>query len=233
MPKSLIAEIAGMRSEVKARNSQFWKMVDRVDRVNWSNDWELWNALPEAARAAFDEGLEIYSDDKPAALAHFEASAALGNPVAMVWVGKLYASGTGTAPDLDRAVAFYRDAIDAGSWNATLCYAREMDMQDHHHVAIETLEDGIEADHIPSFFWLAWLRYKRNRTRKTARAVLPLIEYAMQHDHPGATWLMGKLMMTGKLGLWRIPAGFRFAIRHRALFSAEEENRGGSPAIES
>lgn len=233
MPKSLIAEVAGIRSEVKARNDQFWKMVDRVDRVNWSNDWELWNALPEAARASFDEGIEIYSDDKPAALAHFEASAALGNPVAMVWVGRFYASGTGTAPDLDRAIAFYRDAIDAGSWNATLWYAREMDMQGHHDVAIETLENGIEADHIPSFFWLAWLRYKRHRTSKTARAILPLIEYAMKHEHPGGTWLMGKLMMTGKLGLWRIPAGFRFAIRNSALLSARAEYTDADRASEN
>lgn len=230
MPKSLVAEIADLRSEVKARNSKFWKMVDRVDRVNWSNDWELWNALPEAARTAFDEGVEVYADDKASALAHFEASAALDNPVAMVLVGHLYASGTGAAPDMDRAIAFYRDALDAGSWNATIWYAREMDILGHHDVAIETLEDGIEADHIPSFFWLAWLRYKRHRTRKTARAVLPLIEYAMRYEHPGAMWLMGKLMMTGKLGLWRIPAGFRFAIRHGALLSVEDENCSGRPA---
>jgi hypothetical protein len=46
----------------------------------------------------------------------------------------------------------------------------------------------------------------------------------MQHEHPGATWLMGRLLTTGKLGLRRIPEGLRHVFRyHKELFPAEKD----------
>lgn len=233
MLRAFISDIVSIPAEIRSRKDRFWDEVDRLDRVRWSNDWELWNALSEEARAIFNEGLTVYPHDKPQALARFEASAALGNPVAMVWAGRLHASGAGTAPDRDRACAFFSDAIDAGSWNATLWYAREMHSLGYPEVAFETLAEGVDADHVPSFFWLAWLRYKTKRTSKEARAVLPLIDYAIERDHRAGTWLKGKLMMAGKLGLARIPAGFRFAIRNQAIFKVEHEDHSGGTNGES
>lgn len=214
--------ISGLRLTVNARNSRYWNEVDRHDRVDWSNDWDLSKGLSAEANALFAEGNDLYPIDKQQALAKFEASAALENPIAMVFAGRMYASATGTILDRDRALEFYHDAIGAGSWNATLWYAREMDARGHHDMADETLEEGVEADHVPSFFWLAWLRYKRKRTRQQARAILPLVEYAIEHDHPGGPWLKSRLMATGKLGLHRIPEGFRMAHRQSKWFDGVE-----------
>jgi TPR repeat protein len=95
------------------------------------------------------------------------------------------------------------------------------------------LEDGVQKGFVPASYWLARLRYGRARSRKIARQIAPLLEYAADKGHPGAELMLGRLLLSGKLGLRGIPRGlgmFR-AFVVRAVKAGDARKTAGASAF--
>ena len=157
----------------------------------------------------------------------------------MQQVGWHYRTGAGVAADFERAQDYYRRAICAGSWTATISYARLLAEQGHFETCEQLLEDGVRSDFVPAYFWLARFRHRQSKSRKTCREIRPLLEYASEKGHPAARGFLAALMLLGKYRLRESPVSFRLvreSIRHAVDEHAGEESgydrsaQGGGPA---
>lgn len=200
-----------------------WDEVDRFDRA-CSNDWDLWRALPEETQRLYREGARLFREDRAAGLALLEQAAARGDPIAMVQAAKCHWHGTGTAPDRERAERFFIEARNVGSWSATIELAalacRRRDME----TCFAILKEGVRADYTGAMFWLASYRYRERPGGRTAREILPILETALERGHPGARWLMARLLMRGRLGVSRLGEGWRMCM---ALWPELERTAAG------
>ena len=149
-------------------------------------------------------------------MAHGE-SAALdllleGAEAGSVWcrqtVGWHYWTGIGVAADKYLAMKYYHSAIRGGSWTATLSYARLLYEVGRCDDCERVLDDAVSCGFVPSYYWLAWHRYKRHSTRAVRKEVRPLVEHAAKEGHPAAKDLLARWMVSGKLRLRDIPRGW-------------------------
>jgi len=197
-----------LRKEVADRRSLLWDNVRRFDQ-DTSNSFDLWDKLPEEVQDQYCEGYDLWDTDPEGAFALFELSAANGNPSAMIAEAACCERGNGTAKDGKRAKQFFRDAVEAGSWHATIHYARFLERAGDQELAYLTLEDGVDAEYTAAYFWLAWLLYKAEPNRRMAREVFSMVEHAVAKGHPGGRWLKAKLLFKGHMGVMRVAEGYR------------------------
>jgi TPR repeat protein len=209
---------------------RFWRDSDAWERAH-SNDGELWSKESEQARETLNAAAAM-SETDPATLQLCLKAAEAGSVIAMGRVGWQYWTGTGTAPDLTKAQEYYRRAIQGGSWTATIHYARLLDKLGHHDTCDQVLEDGVALGFVPAYFWLAWLRYKRSRTREACREVRPLMEYAARAGHPGASRKLSRWMVLGRFGPREILRGvllhFRLAREYAGEAAKDEPEAAGA-----
>jgi TPR repeat protein len=191
-----------------------WNESDDWERTH-SNDDELWWKDSDRNRALIDEAYTHLDADPERAFKLFVEAAEAGSPRALETVGSFYDTGTVVAADFDRAADHYHRAICAGSWMATIAYARLLAAHGDVDACEQVLHDGVELDFVPAYFWLAWLRYERAPTRATCRAIRPLLDYAADQGHPGAKNTLGRLMTKGKFGLLSIPRGLKLLYETR------------------
>lgn len=227
MFRKIADEARSLRKEVAARRELMWDWSDQFDR-DCSNDWELWEQLTEEAQELYAKAIEVSKTDAVAALELYEEGAAAGNPLAMGAAGLFHASGLGTPNAPDKAIEFYDRAMEAGSWSALVCCARFRQKLGQFEEAEYLLKQGIEADYTAALFWLAWYRYARNPTRKTARSVWSMVQTALERGHPGARWMAARLLMRGKLGIHRILEGWRIQCKLSGDLGEELEALGQS-----
>ncbi len=144
--------------------------------------------------------------------------------------GSYYETGTVVAADFGQAADHYYRAICAGSWTATIRYARLLAAHDFVDEFEKVLQDGVELDFVPAYYWLAQLRYERAPTRATCRAIRPLLDYAAKRGHPGAKHMLGRLMTLGKFGILAIPRGLKLLYETRPPILLElDAAPAGSP----
>lgn len=185
-----------------------WDQSGGWERAN-SNHGELWWSDSDRNRALLEEAEVHRQADPEAAFRMLLEAAEAGSPWAMESVAWYYDTGTVVAADFDRAADYYYRAICAGSWTATIGYARLLAEHGHFDKCESVLQDGVRLDFVPAYFWLAWLRYERAPTRATCREIRPLLDYAAEQGHPGAKQILGRLMIKGKFGILAIPRGLK------------------------
>jgi len=185
-----------------------WDQSNGWERANSNHD-ELWWRDSDRNRALIEEAQARQLADPEAAFRLLLEAAEAGSPWAMESVGWYYDTGTVVAADFDRAADYYHRAIRAGSWMATIGYARLLAEHGHFDECEEVLRDGVRLDFVPAFFWLAELRYERSPTRATCREIRPLLDYAAEQGHPGAKQTLGRLMVKGKFGILAIPRSLK------------------------
>ena len=154
-----------------------WNQSDDWEREH-SNDAELWWRDSDRNRALIHEAWERQDTDPDGAFGLFVEAAEAGSPRAMETVGSFYETGIVKTADFDRAANQYYRAVCAGSWMATIAYARLLAAHGDIDECEAVLRDGVELNFVPAYFWLAWLRYQRTPTRATCRAIRPLLDYA-------------------------------------------------------
>src|SRR3569623_2135435 len=141
-------------------------------------------------------------------------------------VGVRYHIGAGVTADFERAEKYYRRAISEGSQMATILYVRLLAKHGYRERCEQVVEDAVQTGCIPAFYWLAWFRLELSKSRKTAREIAPLVEYAAKEGHPGAEVMLGRLLLSGTLGLPGNPRGLRifrgFVARQIKANEAEE-----------
>ena len=186
--------------------ARIWEKSDAWDRAA-SNRSELWAKDTVENRMLLEEAESIHDADPAAAFALYLEAADAGSAFALEAVAWHYQTGTAVAADFEKAQDYFRRAIGAGSWMATIDSARFLADHGLHDESDAILTGGVEADFVPSCFWLAYLRYRRCRSRAACREIRPLLEYAAGKGHPGARVHLARLMVLGKFGLSRIPAG--------------------------
>jgi TPR repeat protein len=189
-------------------NASLWEQSDAWERAQ-SNEFDLWSQSTDENRARLVSANAISKADPQAAFRIFSDLADTGMAYAMETVAYQYEWGIGVAPDFEQAQAYYRRAIEAGSWMATIKFAALLAHQGHFDVCEAYLGDCVEDDFVPSYFWLAWYRLKQSSSRKTCREIRPLLERAAEAGHPAAERLLARLKLLGKFGLREIPQGFK------------------------
>ena len=210
---------------------KLWERSDAWERKH-SNVGNLWSGESDPNRDLINQACDL-QEANPAGAFHLYVNAAKAGSVwAMERVGWHYHTGTGVAEDLDKAQDHYYRAACAGSWMATIYYARLLAEIGDHDRCDQVLKDGIAADFVPAYFWLAWLRYERAKSRNLCREVRPFLEYAASQGHPGAQITLARWMTVGKFGLGEIPRGLK-AVARLALRSGfgGEEDVGVAPAL--
>ena len=198
----------GMETELtcEALWQSHWDQSDAWERAN-SNQEELWWRDSDRNRALLEEAQACRDSDPEGAFRMLLEAAEAGSAGAMETVGWHYYTGTVVEADFDRAADYYHRAICAGSWMATIGYARLLAEHGHFDECENVLRDGVRLDFVPAYFWLAWLRYERSPTRATCREIRPLLDYAAERGHPSAKLILARLMAKGKFGIRAIPRG--------------------------
>jgi TPR repeat protein len=203
---------------------RFWEHSDAWEREA-SNDIELWAQESDRNRELIDRAIAVEKTDPAAAFRLYLEAAEEGSVWSMQRVGWHYWTGVGVAADLGRAQEYYHRASCAGSWIATLHYARLLAKHGHYDDCESVLKDGVAADFVPAYFWLARFRYKRSKTRKSCREVRPLLEYAAGKGHPAAAQMLARWMLFGKFGLREILRGAGAGWKLPIQWAFEEEER--------
>lgn len=196
----------GARVEIDC--NRIWDNIHDWESAH-SNDGELWAPEADRNRELFDQASAIQDSDPESAFHMYMRAAVAGSPWAMRTVAWHYHWGSFVSVDHALAQDYYHRAICAGSWMATLPYARLLADEGRFEDAETVLQDGIGSDFVPAYFWLARLRLKRSRSRRTCREIRPLLEYSSDRGHPGAKRLLAALTLLGKYGFRQIPTGFR------------------------
>jgi TPR repeat protein len=209
------------------------KLCERYWARLWarSDAWERahpyvaggWSAETAPNRELMDRAYDLWGSDPDAAFKLFLEAGEAGSPWALDIVARQYEDGGLVDADAAAAERYYRRAIEAGSWPATIDYARLLDGQGRHGECDEVLEGGVSTGFDPAFFWLARLRYERRPTRKTCREVRPLLEHAAGKGHPLAQAMLFKWMSLGRFGLREIPKGIAMGLRWAARIDREEQ----------
>lgn len=207
---------------------RFWRHSEAWERAH-SNDREMWAKESDQAREILNAAASM-SEKDPAALQLYLKAADSGSVVAAGRVGWQYWTGTGTPRDPIKAQEYYRRAIEGGSWTATIHYATLLNELGHYETCDQVLEDGVAIGFVPSFFWLAWLRYKRSKTRAKCREVRPLLEYAAKAGHPGARRKLSHWMLLGRFGLRDFFRGVPLSLRLAREYAAEAAKVKPEPA---
>lgn len=189
-------------------NASIWDRSDPWERAH-SNEYDLWSAETDGNRALIEQAYGLDETDPEAAFRIRLEAAQSGSVWAMELVAWHYDTGTLVEADFGQAQQYYRDALSAGSWMATIKYAQLLAKHGHFELCESLLEDGVRSDFVPAHFWLAWFRVKQSRSRKTCREIRPLLEHAAEQGHPGAKLVLARLMARGKFGLRAIPESFR------------------------
>lgn len=191
-----------------------WENFDRIlgektDRweESESNAFEFWENSAELIQNLNVSAFEFHESEPAEALRLYSEAAELKSAHAMQCVGWYYETGTVVDADFDKAEHFYRSAIVAGSWMATISYARLMFDHGKFESCEDVLDDGVQNDFTPAYFWMAWYRYKREPTSKTARRIRPLLEHAAEKGHPTAKMMLNSARATGQFGMFEIPKG--------------------------
>ena len=176
-----------------------------------SNHQQLWDADSQANRDLLYRADDILQTDPSAAVELYRQAADAGSAWAMMDVAGFYKRGTGSEANSELALEYYYRAVCAGSWLATLGYARLLKERGNFDTAQQVLEDGVRLGFIPACYWLARYRYQRSPDRETRLAVLPLMLRAADAGHPYARMIVGRWMIRGMVGCRHIPRGFRMA----------------------
>ena len=190
-------------------------------------DWDP-STGDENSQELIEQAQASWSTDPNAAFKMCLQAAEAGSSWALQMVAWQYRWGS-VAADHELAQEYYRRAICAGSWSATISYARLLDDEGHFDACEEVLQDGIASGFIPAYFWLARLRFLRSRDRATCREIRPLLEHARDRGHPGAKHLLAVMMLLGKFGLRQVPAGFRMSWECTRELEVEDRAEAGPP----
>lgn len=206
--------------------SSFWRQSDAWESAH-SNEYELWSKVTAGDRERIDAAKAIQDADPKMAFRIYLDLADAGVVWAMETVASHYELGIAVAADFEQAQTHYRRAIEAGSWMATIRYVKLLAHNGYSDICETLLQDGVKADFVPAFFWLAWHRLKRSSSRKTCREVRPLLEHAAEAGHPAAELSLARLQALGKFGLGEIPLGFK------QISKIVGRNRSGDSSSES
>ena len=199
-----------------------WRAAER-----WEDDfavkWEPAEA-DDALRQRWSEADSLFDDDPAASLAIHRKLAEGGSAYSMLKLAWHYDNRT----ERDQAAAeeYYRQALCAGSWRATIGYAHRLFERGAHDKWPSTLGDGVQHGFIPSCYWLAWYTYERNPKARTAREVRPLLEAAAAAGHPGAKLILARWAASGKFGLREVPRGLRMLREIASVVMGGEDASG-------
>ena len=203
----MAGELRELWEEIRARDSaSFWAHSDDWERSS-SNDFDLFSQEPEERLSLIQNAADIFDSDPAAAFRLRVEAAKAGSVWALEAVGWHYWTGTGVAADRSAALDFYYLAILGRSWSATIPYARLLAEVGRPEDCDKVLQDGVALGFAPAYFWLAWLRYRRDSTVTVRRKVWPLLEYAARQGHPAARFFLARWMASGQLGLLHVPRG--------------------------
>ena len=208
--------------EIRERdNAAFWERTYAWEE-SASNYVEPRANEPDERWILIERG-NILSDSSPAiALEFYTEAAEAGSVWSMEMVGWQYWNGIGVVADTSLALDYYHRAILGGSWGATIPYARLLAKVGRQEDCENYLRECVASDFLPAYFWLAWLRYNRDKTSTVRREVRPLLEYAARQGHPGARGLLARWMARGQLGLLNVPRGWVNLVQEAIAESRED-----------
>lgn len=193
-----------------------------------SNDVELWAQEPLRNRELIQQAYAAYETDPAESFRLYLEAAEAGSAWAMEEVARWYETGNAVAAEPGKAEEYYRRAIRAGAWMATVHYAGFLAGQGRDDECEAVLEDGVGSDFVPACYWLAWFRYHRSPSRARCREIRPLLDHAAGQGHPRAQAFLAHLMARGRFGLREIPAGLASAVRLALRLAPGEEEESGA-----
>ena len=188
-----------------------WRELSDWERA-YLNEADGFGEEPESTIQLVNSASDLHEHDAGSAFELYQEAAAAGSALAIEVLGWHHEIGKVVPVNLAEAERTYHRAICAGSWSATLRYAKLLARREDLAGCESVLRDGVELEFVPAFFWLAWYRYKWRPTRATAREIAPLLEHADARGHPMARKFLGALMLRGKFGIRQIPNGLRIIL---------------------
>ena len=192
--------------------AHLWEKTDAWERAHTSETGP-WSDDPALSLELVERAYAVQETDPLDAHELMLDAAEAGSAWAMNVVALRYWTGTVVEADLGWAEEYYRRAMETGSWMAAIHLARLLAEQGRHDDCETMLRDCVSRDFVPAYFWLAFLRYQRQKSRKVRREIKPLLVRAAEAWHPAAHAHLGIWMVIGRFGLLDIPAGFMWMSR--------------------
>ena len=214
------------KSWLREKNDQisrdFWAETDAWKSAA-ANDDELWSQESDENWELIQRAAQMDDGEAAAFDLHLKGAKA-GSVWCQQVVGWHYSTGIGVAADQYSALQYYHSAICGGSWIATLYYAQLLYEVGEYDDCERVLSDGVNYGFVPSYYWLAWFRHKRQGTRAVREEVRPLVEHAAKAGHPAAKFLLAHWMLSGKLRLRDIPRGWLMAAQIVIAYANRDAN---------
>lgn len=200
--------------------AHLWEKTDAWERA-YASESAPWSDDPVETLERIEQAYAVQNTDRAAAFRLFLEAAEAGSAWALGVVAWRYWTGTDVAADFDKAQEYYRRAMGAGSWMAAIHYARLLAELGQYEDCESVLEDGVSKDFVPAYFWLAWSRHQRCKSRKVCREIKSMLEHAAEAGHPAAQVVLGQWMARGRFGLRAIPTGLKWISRWASRPEAE------------
>lgn len=189
-----------------------WAISDDWESEHANDAW-LWSQESAENVARLRAAEKIGAEDPQAAFRLRLDAAESGSAWGLNAVARAYWCGWDVEADPAKAMDYAYRAVLAGSWMATIDYARLLNIAGHWELAEQVLEQGVSAQFVPAFFWLGFLRVQHEDTRRMRLSVLPLMQHAVRAGHPMAALELARWMAKGEIGVHRIPAGMALLVR--------------------
>jgi TPR repeat protein len=183
-----------------------WKNTNGWE--SWAaNDVDYWWEKPETERLI--AVVSLWDRNPVAAFETYQELADEGSVHAMIWLGHCYDRGHGTEASFNKAYESYDRAMDTGSWIAALAMADLLFKHERFEECEAQLQEGVDHDFIPAFYWLAWYSMKRPNAPANYKDVEPLLKRAAEEGHPQARSYYADAMAFGQFGWRHIPKGLK------------------------
>lgn len=189
----------------KKYRDAFWIEVHSWDDT-YSFYWDTFDEEPDgdALLAAHKK----WHSDPASAFFDYRVLADNGSLLAHFQLAECFALGHGAEQNHERAIEHYLTAAKGGSWSSYLHYSHFLAKNGYQAEAIEALEEGVEAEIYPFYFWLAWRLHQFGKGRARYQRIDDLLKKAEQKGHPAAQLYWARFATTGKFGLRKVLRGF-------------------------
>lgn len=172
---------------------------------------EIWDKEPDLD--ALTRACDLMTTNPTRALAEFRALEARGSIISLVNIGHIFEYGRGAPVDLAKAEEYYQRAHEGGSTSGLFYLGAICWKAKDYKRAEKLFEIGAKRNDPRSMYWLAcaFLRNPDQSDRYERAAVL--LERAYSMGHLQSQRKLGKLLISGRLGILSIPSGFRHYVR--------------------
>lgn len=166
---------------------------------------QIWDTEPDIE--ALGSAVAVLHSDPGRAMLQFQTLEHRGSIRSLVYLGYIFETGLGVNSDLVAAEGYYRRAYEAGSTEGLFLLGALYWKLKNYKDAQKTFAIGAERNEPRSLYWLARIYLRGTSDFRCIENAAKMLEKAASLGHLQSQRHLGKILMSGRLGLSRIFQG--------------------------